>query len=365
VPSDPTLAVDQPGDEPDTDPETAPTEPPEAEPEAPVEDPAEPEPLEEDLPPEEPTDPNLEPVLGMKPDELLGMLRNGQLPKSVAEQLFVDVPIGNGRTQRVNLVELHRGFLRNIDYSRKTEAAAQERKQAQGMLQARQNELQTMRDPTGKGMRRWIEDNGMFEPFFRAAESLASEVSSYQAMSPEQRDAYDRQLANEERERKLQTREQEINQRDQAIRHDQFRRKHEQDLTEMVPRSFERHQLHDSKLAQDLFKGHLGKVVDQLERFDGLNDEIIDMATRLTVETLQEMAQSGYLPAGDAQQPAAQPQTQPRQGVMTPRTRAPGPPPPTALPGAPRTGPARPTNGSERARISGFGVAMQKLNRGR
>lgn len=323
------------------------------------------EPLEEEG--QEPADPNAEPVLGMKPDELLATLRNGNLPKSIADQLFVDIPIGDGRTQRVAVSELPRGFMRGIDYTRKTEALAAERRQAQGILQARNNELQMLRDPSGRGMRQWIEDQGMFDAFFQAASSLAAEVDQYQRMTPEQQDAYDRMLAAQAHERKLEERQRQLDERERANTHERFRAKHQQDLQTLVPQSWARHNLQDSQLAQRIFNDSLLAIVNRIERFDGLSPEIVDEATRNTIETLQELRRY-ELPAGGGPATAAAAGTAPQQQQRQlppsgrPQQRQPGPPPPTALPGAPRPAAQQRPNGQQRARISSFAQSMQKLN---
>ena len=199
------------------------------------------------------------------------------------------------------------------DYSRKTAEVANVRKQALGVIQQRQQEMEQLDDP--RFFRSWVEQNGKGDAFFAAAQELAAEVKAYKAMSPEQQQAYDHERRVREREANVERREREAAENTQQHEFAQHRQKHATDLAAMVPNAFARFQIQDSKLSQQLFGQHLKAMIDGMDRFDGLSQQLVDDAAQATLETLRDL--------GRYREPA--PTTQARGAAA---------PPPTALPGA-------------------------------
>lgn len=264
------------------------------------------------------------PVFGMAPTELLAALRaaeqNGQVPQELLERLSLDVPLNDGRTMRATVGELRRGFMRGVDYTRKTEQIAEVRRQAEGVLQQDRERWDTWgKDPAkmyddleARGFVSLDDIINMRGPVIEIAQYIAEQRKAFLAMSPAEQSAFIREQQAITKQRELDERDRKLQDRDRQHRHRELTAKHARDLGQMVPVAFGKVKLQDSPLAQRVFKDRLGAIVNSLERFQGLTQQMVDDAALQTVDTLRELARFGE--PGAKQQPGAgAPQQRPRQ----------------------------------------------------
>lgn len=96
---------------------------------------------------------------------------------------MISVPWGeNGETRDVSIAEMRKGYMRTLDHTRKNQAAADMRRQAEGHMR---NFNSFLGDLAGGKMREVLEDNGFGEQLQAAAEQI------YEERLAEERHFYD------------------------------------------------------------------------------------------------------------------------------------------------------------------------------
>lgn len=284
-------------------------------------------------------------VFGMEPFELLAALRTGTMPQQMADALYVNLPVigedGTTRTVRTPLSEVPGGFMRRADYQRKTAEISRMRKEAQGVIEGRKGELQSLREHGN--LRKWLDKNGLGQSFFRAATELANDVARYNAMTPEGQDAYDRQQELDAREADFAERERTQSEKERADENKRYVREQQQKLEQLVPAAFTKLGIKSSKLAQSIFSKCLSIRLAEVPKgeWQGVTQAIVWETAKDTLDELQLL--------GRADEPAE------------PASRAQGGPPVTALPSVRVPGAPTPKAG-QRMRIDQFGPAMSRLN---
>lgn len=289
------------------------------------------------------------PLFGMAPAELVASLREGKVPTEMMTAIMgmqFNVPI-DGQNYAMTIPEMQKAAMRGVVFSQKTRALADERRQAQSVIERDEQRTKAWQDPTGSALHDDLMKMGCgydvvtkTGPLIEIAKFIAAQCREFDAMTPAEQRAYVREQEAIARADKLEAEAKQLEERQSSQRHNELKQHHAGQIERSIPIAFQRAQIKDSKLARELFGTHLRSVVAANPKIAGVTPELLDTVAGLVKESLIDL--------GRLETPTPTPAARPTNGQPAPRRLQPvGAPPPTALPGAVRPGanPGRPKQG--------------------
>lgn len=166
-------------------------------------------------------EPEVEPIHGLKPDDILNAIKDGKIPDELMDKLTITQTI-DGEDVPVTLAEARKNGMRLSDYSRKNNELQVERRQFETARDDLVTMVQSWKDPTPEGRRRtrqMLEDYAGPDVLLEIARDMADEHMYIQSLSPEgraehtarrkaEREAREARLRAERLERQMQERQQ-------------------------------------------------------------------------------------------------------------------------------------------------------------
>jgi hypothetical protein len=264
----------------------------------------------------------------LKMRDLVESLKKGVVPEALHDQVKFEMTV-NGTRMVLSAKELGGGYMRHADYTKKTQAVQEQRKENEAFSSAFDASCErAAKDPTGQELRKLMRKMGLGEAAERMAASIANEYYQMESMTEGERKAHLRARAAEEaletaREREAMNSE---SARDKKRRAQQqaFQREYDN----LKPTAMQRAQLKGTASEVAAYNHALRVLLNEpgatltldlcTQAAMAARDELADQATRYRAET-----QAPSSPA--AAQVAAQAQQRQQQQGLSPRRAAPAP----------------------------------------
>lgn len=268
----------------------------------------------------------------LKMRDLVESLKKGIVPEAMHDKLSFEMSV-NGIKRVLTAGELGKGYLRQADYTKKTQEVQEQRRENEGFQRSFDEACtKASKDPTGTELRRMMRRMGLGQALENAAASIAIEYSNMEKMTEGERNAWMKARRLEEemetlREQQLMTQE---NSRDKKRREAQaaFQRAYDG----LTPTALARAGLKGTPSETKAYRAALRVLLNEPGAELNLDlctqaamtakDELADQAVAYRAEIEAHGGGAGASPA--ARQVAAQQQQRQQQG-LSPRRAAPAP----------------------------------------